>query len=128
MNRIYLGVACIYGLLATGCANELSKIQTVYSVVTQATVSPTEIDVAGNSFDALEGLATQYLNYCRGNLGTTICSSDNRRTTIRAVRAGRSARNQLEPYVASGTAGPSVIYNTLVTAINTLKASPKVPQ
>lgn len=111
-----------------GCTSELSKLQTVYSVVTQATVSPTEIIVAGNSFDALESLATQYLNYCRGNLTVSICSSDNRRTTIRAVRAGRSARNQLEPYVASGTAGPSVIYNTLVTAINALKVSPKVPQ
>src|SRR6266704_5085986 len=94
------------------CAN----LRNVYTAITEATVSPTQIIVAANAFDALEGTATQYLVYCKSNLATAICSADNRRSIIKYVRTGRAARNQLETYVASGNAGPSALYNTLVTS------------
>lgn len=122
--RKYLAAALVLGSLALGgCASELQKLHTVYSIVTETTVSPSTIIVAANSFDALEATATQYLSYCKANLSTSACSADNRRTVIKAVRAGRAARNQLETYVTNNTAAPSAIYNTLVAAINTLNTS-----
>jgi hypothetical protein len=122
--RKYLAAALVLGSLALGgCASELQKLHTVYSIVTETTVSPSTIIVAANSFDALEATATQYLTYCKANLSTSACSADNRRAVIKAVRAGRAARNQLETYVTSNTAAPSAIYNTLVAAINTLNTS-----
>ncbi len=102
------------------CAN----LKTAYQVITEASVSPTQIIVAANAFDALEGTATQYLVYCKANLATTICSADNRRSVIKYVRSGRAARNQLETYVAAGNAGPAGLYNTLIAAVNQLNLSP----
>src|SRR6266404_7499878 len=102
------------------CAN----LKTAYQVITEATVSPTQIVVAANAFDASEGTATQYLVYCKANLTTTICSADNRRSVIKWVRFGRAARNQLETYVAAGNAGPAGLYNTLIAAINQLNLTP----
>jgi hypothetical protein len=123
--RKTLAAALVLGSLALGgCAAELQKLQTVYSVVTQTSVPPTTIIVAANSFDALEATATQYLSYCKANLTTSACSATNRRTVIQAVRAGRAARNQLETYVTNNTNAPSAIYNALVAAINTLNTSP----
>lgn len=122
--RKYLAAALLLGAIGLGgCASELQKLKTVYSVVTETTVSPSTIIVASNSFDALEATATQYLTYCKANLSTSPCSADNRRAVIKAVRAGRAARNQLETYVTNNTAAPSAIYNTLVAAINTLNTS-----
>jgi len=118
MKKLLL-ILALSGSIA-GCAN----LRNVYTMITEATVSPTQIIVAGNAFDALEGTATQYLVYCKANLSTSICSADNRRNVIKYVRSGRAARNQLEVYVTSGNAGPSAIYNTLIAAINSLNATP----
>ncbi len=56
------------------CAN----LKTAYQVITEASVSPTQIIVAANAFDALEGTATQYLVYCKANLTTAICSASSK--------------------------------------------------
>jgi hypothetical protein len=101
-----------------------ASLQTAYKIVTGASVSPTQIVVAANAFDALEGTATQYLVYCKANLATAVCSADNRRSVIKYVRSGRTARNQLEPYITSGSAGPSALYNTLIASINQLNLTP----
>lgn len=120
MMRI-IALALALGLC--GCATGLQKLQNVYTMVTDTTVSPQAIVVAANSFDALEGTATTYLVYCRGNLATAICSAANRRIVIGAVRTGRNARNQLEAYIAQQTPAPAPLYNVLITAINALTSS-----
>jgi hypothetical protein len=105
-------------LALTGCANLL----VVWQTITSASVSPTQIIVAGNAFDAAEASATQYLSACKSKaLPATVCALTTRKQVVASVRAGRSARNQLEPYVISGTAGPAAIYNAMVTSINTLQ-------
>ncbi len=114
MKRLFLVGLMVLSLGA--CAN----LKTVYTIITGASVSPAQIIIAANAFDASEGTATQYLVYCKANLTTTICSADNRRSVIKWVRFGRAARNQLETYVAAGNAGPAALYNTLITAINQL--------
>jgi hypothetical protein len=115
MKRI--GIVIALALAVAGCAN----LQTEWKVITSASVSPQQIIVAANAFDAAEATATQYLLYCKANKGTPQCALSNRRAVVTGVRSGRSARNALEPYIVSGGAGPSGIYNTLVSAISTLQ-------
>jgi hypothetical protein len=128
MKRLF--VILITTLALVGCAN----LQTVWTTITSASVSPTQIIVAGNAFDAAEASATQYLSACKSKaLPASTCTLAIRKQVVASVRAGRAARNGLEPYVVSGTAGPAALYNAMVTSINTLQqnlpaATPGVPQ
>jgi hypothetical protein len=107
-----------------GCAN----LQTVWTTITSASVSPTQIIVAGNAFDAAEASATQYLLACKSKaIPASTCNLVTRKQVVASVRAGRSARNSLEPYVISGTAGPAALYNAMVTSINTLQSNLPAP-
>jgi hypothetical protein len=116
MRRIILAIG--FALALGGCAN----IQTAWKVVTEAQVSPQQIIVAANAFDAAEATATQYLIYCKaGGHGTSACTLSTRKKVVSSVRSGRAARNALEPYIVSGGAGPSGIYNTLIAAVSTLQ-------
>ena len=112
-------IAIAFLTLSLGaCAN----LQNAWQMITSASVSPTQIIVAGNAFDAAEASATQYLLFCKVNPVMKGCDLTTRKTVVAAVRAGRTARNGLEPYIVSGTAGPSALFNTMVTSINTLQA------
>lgn len=105
-------------LSLAGCAS----LQTTWSVITGASVSPTQIIIAANAFDAGEASATQYLLFCKAAAPPpSYCALSTRQAVVKAVRAGRVARNQLEPYVVSGAAGPSAIYNTLVGVVQSLQ-------
>lgn len=118
MRKIILTLSLALAL--GGCAN----IQTAWKVVTEAKVSPQQILVAANAFDAAEASATQYLLYCKaGGHGTSPCALATRQKVVTGVRTGRSARNALEPYIISGGAGPSGIYNTLISAVSTLQTN-----
>lgn len=100
-----------------------ATLQTDWAIITGASVSPTQIIVAANAFDAGEASATQYLLYCKATVPVpSYCALKTRQTVISAVRAGRVARSQLEPYITSGTAGPSAVYNTLVAIVASLQA------
>ena len=112
----------IIGLLAfglTGCA----QLQNAYQVVTGAAITPEQVYVSANAFDAVEASATQYLKLpvcgsapCR-NAGATA-------TIVAAVRAGRLARNQLESAVNSNPTGPvnANLLATLTSSTSTLKS------
>jgi hypothetical protein len=105
-----------------GCATQFgTRIESAIGIITSASVSPTQIIVASNAFDAGEASATQYLLFCKANPAQAICALKTRQTVVSAVRAGRAARNQLEPYVTSGQAGPIAIYNTLVATVTSLQ-------
>lgn len=102
-----------------GCAT----FEKDWAIITGTTVSPTQILIAANAFDAGEASATQYLLYCKANAAVSACALKTRQTVVSAVRAGRVARNQLEPYIVSGTAGPTAIYNTLVATVTSLQST-----
>lgn len=99
-----------------------ATIQADWAIVTGTTASPTQIIVAANAFDAAEATGTQYLLYCNANKASSVCALKTRQTVVSAVRAGRVARTQLEPYIVSGTAGPIALYNTLVATVASLQA------
>jgi hypothetical protein len=121
MKKFFVILPLVFMLGA--CASLDQKIETAWQIITSVSVSPTQIIVAGNAFDAAEASATQYLMYCKVNPALKACTLTTRQSVVAAVRSGRAARSQLEPYVVSGTAGPAAIYNTLAAAITTLQAS-----
>jgi len=103
-----------------GCA----QLQTLTTLATTS-VTPTQAIVAANAFDGVEAGATGYLTYYKTNKNVDVaCSASNRRAVISYTRSGRAARNQIETYVQTSASIPSAVYNTLVTAVNNLKASP----
>ena len=99
-----------------------ASLQTAWSVLTEASVSPTQILVAANAFDAGEASATQYLLFCKANPAQSVCALKTRQIVVVAVRAGRVTRNKLEPYIVSGTAGPAALYNDLIATVTALKS------
>jgi hypothetical protein len=117
MKKLLLAISLALGL--GGCAT----LQADWSIVTGASVSPTQIIIAANAFDAGEATATQYLLYCKATVpAPSYCALTTRQAVVKAVRTGRVVRAQLEPYITSGTAGPVALYNTLVAAVQSLQA------
>lgn len=117
MKKILLVAALTLSL--GGCAS----LQNDWNIITGTTVSPTQIIVVANAFDAGEASATQYLLYCKVNATVAACALKTRQTVVAAVRAGRAARTQLEPYITSGTAGPIALYNTLTAVVSSLQST-----
>jgi len=114
----YVNMLCLV-LLLGGCAT----LTQTWDVITGTEVSATQILVAANAFDAGEASATQYLMFCKATVpAPSYCGLSTRKTVVTAVRVGRAARSQLEPYIVSGAAGPAALYNTLVATITTLQS------
>lgn len=119
--RMLFAIAALTLALA-GC----STLQKDYAIITGATVSTAAVSVAGNSFDALEATATNYLRLarCSGSNGPICRSPAATAALIPAIRSARLARNNLEAFLVAnpGQLGPSGLYNALTAALNTLEA------
>ena len=104
-----------------GCASW----QNAWNTITAAQVTPAVVFVAGNTFDALEATATNYLRLpkCSSASGPICRDANATKQIIPAVRAGRVARNNLEQFFHDhpGQLGPAGLYAALQTAINTLQ-------
>lgn len=109
----------LLGLSLTGCAG----VGNFWTTATGASVPPTAIYIARNSFDAVEVTATNYITYCKVHPTTPGCSKSAIQQVIPAVRSGRVARNNLVQFEKQnpGVWGPSGLYNALITATNTLQ-------
>jgi hypothetical protein len=128
MRKIVGAIALCAGLVLAGCAGLQHKIDVatgVYKTATETTVPSEAVIPAANTFDILKAAATNYGAYCiQQKMAPAICSANTRRIVIRAVRAGTGARNQMEDSVVNGKPALASIYNVLVSAINSLKATP----
>lgn len=113
-------------LIALALALALGGCAGLTALTTASTTAVTSIQAitAANTFDAIESTATGYLVYCKTNPTVVACASTNRQKVITAVRAGRSARNQIETSLATGASITSTLYNSLVAAVTTLQSSP----
>ena len=112
------------GLLAAslvGCA----QLQSDWSAITGASVSPTAVIVAANAFDGVEATATNYLRLkkCSALTGPVCRNPAATAAIIPAIRSGRQARNALETFMQQnpGVLGPTGLYNALTAATSTLE-------
>ena len=117
IKRLAIALAIISSL--AGCA----QIQNAYNAVTSATITPQQVYIAANAFDAVEASATTYLKLpvC-GNLP---CRNPSATASIVAsIRAGRLARNKLESAVSASPGAPvdANLYATLTSSTSTIKA------
>ena len=103
-----------------GCAN----VQHAWDTLTTSEVTPQLVVVAGNTFNALEASATNYLRLpkCSGSNGPVCRNSVAAAKVISAVRAGRVARTNLEQFFKDhpGQLGPAGLYDAFKKAIDTL--------
>ena len=117
-----LSIAAAVALSLAGCA----EVQNAWQAVTSASVSPTTVVVAANTFDALEATATNYLRLpkCTGSNGPVCRDPGATKQIIPAVRAGRVARANLEQFFKDhpGQLGPQGLYDALTAAIATLQS------
>ena len=125
MKKIILSITIALAL--TGCATfnaEIAKLQQVYSLASTTTVPANVAIVAANSYDVLVAGATEFLKYCKASPADARCSADVRRSVIAYVRKGRAARNQIEAAGITGQPISSTVYNLVVSAVNSLTATP----
>lgn len=116
-----LALALTLALSLTGCAN----LSGIYTLATTATVPSSSVVIAANTFDALKITAVNYGQYCIAqHFPRPVCSASNRRSVIKAVRAGTAARVQLESSINTGQPAIATVYNALIGAVNALQASP----
>ena len=124
MKKLFalLLLAPLLGACATPFAQNL---QNIYTAATGATVPPGAVIIAGNSFDAVEQTATNYVVFCTGHRSNLACANfiAARKKIAPAVRSGRAARNNLEAFMKAnpGALGPAGLYNTLQAAVQTLQ-------
>lgn len=132
-----IGMVVLASLLLAGCQGGFDKFKAsvqsalkIYERVTTATVSAEQISVVANGFNIAKGVATGYLEYCHVTPSAKICDPGTKaapgplRVVIKYIKTGTTARNQLEPYILTGGAGPGDVFNTLVDAVNGLNAQP----
>lgn len=107
-------------LALVGC----TQLSNAYNAVAGVTVPPSAVIVAANSFDGVEATATNYLRLkkCSATTGPVCRDPAVTAKIIPAIRAGRTARNNLEAFMQAnpGALGPSGLYNALVAATTTL--------
>ena len=111
--------------LLAGCGTFGQNLQNIFSAATGASVPVSAVIVAGNSFDAVEKTATNYIMFCSAHRANPACANF---ITIRgklapAIRSGRAARNNLEAFMAAnpGALGPVGLYNALQASVQTLQ-------
>ena len=120
MKKLLLAIPL--ALLLGACAS----LQADWAIVTGATVSPTQIIVAANAFDAGEASATQYLLFCKATVpAPSYCALATRQAVVKAVRAGRAARDGLEAFLQAnpGALGSQGLYAALTGATSTINAA-----
>lgn len=127
--RKYIAASLALSALILGACAQLKtaidEVKGVYTFATTTTVTAGQAGIVANAYDALKGTAENYGNYCISQkFPQPICSAANRRAVIKAIRSGDAARAQIEAPITTGQPVTATIYNTLVAAVNALKAAP----
>lgn len=96
MRKLVLVAMLALGAALGGCA-QLQKAESLFAAATGKVVSPQAVDIAINAFDAIESVATSYINRPRCG-GTVVICRDPTITikVVAAVKAGRTDRNTLK--------------------------------
>lgn len=132
MKRTF-ALLCLLGTVALGgCAQQVADfkakvaaMENAFALATTETVPASTAAVAINAFDALKATATTYGEYCiKQKMAPAVCAVENRRAVVQFVRSGTKARDAVEASVANKTPVLATVYNTMVAAIEGLRAQP----
>jgi len=119
MRKLF--IAASVALALGGCA----QLQNAWSVITSSSVPPGLVIVSGNTVDAIEATATNYLSLprCTGKNGPICRSPAATAQLIPAVRAMRVARNNLEQFLSDhpGQLANKGLYDALQAATKTVQ-------
>lgn len=111
-----------FGLVACETLDAVNKID---QAVQSASVDAKTVIIAANVFNALETTAKNYMKFerCDGTNGPVCRDPRATKIIIKAVRAGRPIRDNLEDFVRvhPDKLGPKGKYDALVAVIKTLK-------
>ncbi len=125
MRKVMLASACALAVSLGGCA-AVQKLENSFAVLSSASVSPQAVVVAVNSFDAVQATATNYLRLpkCTGTNGPICRDPAISVKVIQAVKAGRTARNNLEAFMTAhpGQLGDAGLYDALQASLSTLES------
>ena len=119
MNKLVFVV--VFALALSGCA-AINSVKTL----TGASVTPSEVYVAGNTFVALEATATQYLNLSYCPSASKVCKTqEGVNAIVPAIRAARAAVSAMENYASAnpGSVVPVSLYTTATTSISALQTA-----
>jgi hypothetical protein len=127
MRKLLLAAAAALCVAAGGCSNVVQTLQTDWSIVTGASVSPNAVYVAANAFDVVEATATTYLKFPPCSAGASLlCRSPIAVAAIvPAIRSGRQVRSQLEADVFTPSAQaptPASALTLLQSATSTIRS------
>lgn len=124
MRKLMLAVALALVPMLGGCA-QIHKAETFFTAVTGKIVTPQQVIIAANAFDAVKATATNYLRLPRCPAAQVCRTPSTTPKIVSAIKAGTSARNQLE---AALRANPGAnltlvdVYNALRDATSRLAA------
>lgn len=123
MRKIIGGLALALAL--SGCAQFNTALDAAKTLTT-GTVSSKSVVAAAETFDALETLATLYIQLpqCAAPAAPKVCQTPAIAAKVyAAVHAGRDARNQLVDFVKANPGRPADVslFNVLAAAISALQ-------
>lgn len=127
----FFKIAALVGALAlSGCSGLKEFWDTGMSVANAISSSEVNQDafvVAATTYDSMVIVATRYqsLRRCTGSNGPLCRNPALRQQIDAAVYSGRVARNNLKEFFRThpGQLGPGGLYDSLVTATNTIKGA-----
>lgn len=118
-----MGLALAPALTGASC-QAITDIENL-STIASGSVTPNQVFVAANAFDAIEGTANTYLSLPLCPQGMPICRTKTTSQTVYTnILTARKARNSLESYMNANAGAPVPVsnYNVLVTALQTIGA------
>lgn len=93
-----------------------------YSTLSDLSISPQLVLLAGNSFDAVEITAKNVIVACTPVARPSACAGLNVPVLVSSIKAGRDARDGLEGFAAAhpGALGSAGLYDALLAATSTI--------
>jgi hypothetical protein len=124
LSAAALGAMACLAMPLAGCTT-LNQITSAYTAITDASVPASTVIIAANGFDAVEATAKNILAACTPASRPAVCNDVSLRAMIKAVKAGRAARDGLEGFLAAhpGQLGSKGLYDGLTAATATLTAA-----
>lgn len=128
-----LGALLLACALPLGGCSTVSSLEKAYSVAAGASITPTPVVIAGNTVDALQQTATNYLGSPLCKSGQTFLTNGCRakvatQPIIAAVHSLRDARNNLEAFYHghyTGPLGAQGLIDAVNAAVSTLQSTLK---